>query len=67
MVDLLLFDALLRALPPSCRLILVGDADQLPSVGAGNVFADVIASGAVPTVCLLYTSTTICGSLKLRA
>ncbi len=50
MVDLLLFDALLRALPPSCRLILVGDADQLPSVGAGNVFADVIASGAVPTV-----------------
>lgn len=50
MVDLMLFDALLRALPPSCRLILVGDADQLPSVGAGNVFADIIASGVVPTV-----------------
>ena len=50
MVDLLLMDALLRALQPSCRLILVGDADQLPSVGPGNVFSAVIRSGAVPTV-----------------
>ena len=50
MVDLLLMDALLKALPPSCRLILVGDADQLPSVGPGNVFSAVIRSGAVPTV-----------------
>ena len=50
MVDLLLMDALLQALPPSCRLILVGDADQLPSVGPGNVFSAVIRSGVVPTV-----------------
>ena len=50
MVDILLFSSLLRALPPGCRLILVGDADQLPSVGPGNVFGDVIRSGAVCTV-----------------
>jgi exodeoxyribonuclease V alpha subunit len=48
MVDLKLFDALLDALPPRCRLVLVGDADQLPSVGAGDVLRDVIRSGAVP-------------------
>lgn len=50
MVDISLMSALLRALPEPCRLILVGDADQLPSVGAGNVFADIIRSGVVPTV-----------------
>ena len=50
MVDILLMDALLRALPSDCRLILVGDADQLPSVGPGNVFSAVIRSGVVPTV-----------------
>ena len=50
MVDLALFSALLRALRPGTRLVLVGDADQLPSVGAGNVFSDLIRSGAVPTV-----------------
>ena len=50
MVDISLMSALLRALPPDCRLILVGDADQLPSVGPGNVFADIIRSGVVPTV-----------------
>lgn len=52
MVDALLFESLLRALRLGCRLILVGDADQLPSVGAGNVLADIIASGCVPSVCL---------------
>ncbi|HPD89423.1 MAG TPA: ATP-dependent RecD-like DNA helicase [Oscillospiraceae bacterium] len=52
MVDTLLFDALLRALPFSCRLILVGDADQLPSVGAGNVLRDIVSSDIVPSVCL---------------
>ena len=52
MVDTLLFEALLRALPKACRLILVGDADQLPSVGAGNILSEVIRSGCVPTVCL---------------
>ncbi len=52
MVDLALMDALLTALRPDCRLIMVGDADQLPSVGAGNVFSDLIRSGRVETVVL---------------
>ena len=52
MVDLSLFAALLRALRPGTRLVLVGDADQLPSVGAGNVFSDLIRSGRVETVFL---------------
>ena len=52
MVDLCLFSALLRALRPGTRLVLVGDADQLPSVGAGNVFSDLIRSGRVETVFL---------------
>ncbi len=52
MVDLMLFSALLRSLRPGTRLILVGDADQLPSVGAGNVFSDLIRSGRVETVFL---------------
>ena len=50
MVDISLFAALLDALPPECRLFLVGDADQLPSVGPGNVFSDIIRSGVVPVV-----------------
>lgn len=50
MVDITLFDALLRALPPDARLVMVGDADQLQSVGPGNVFSAVIRSGVVPTV-----------------
>jgi exodeoxyribonuclease V alpha subunit len=45
MIDLLLFNDLLRALRPGTHLLLVGDADQLPSVGAGNVLRDVIDSG----------------------
>ena len=49
MVDILLMDALLRALPPDARLILVGDADQLPSVGPGNVFSALIRSQTVAT------------------
>ena len=52
MVDLLLMDSLVRALPEQCTLILVGDPDQLPSVGAGNVFSDLIRSGVIHTVCL---------------
>jgi exodeoxyribonuclease V alpha subunit len=48
MLDLKLMDALLGALPPRCRLVLVGDVDQLPSVGAGQVLRDVIDSGTVP-------------------
>ena len=52
MVDVLLMHSLLRALPEDASLILVGDPDQLPSVGAGNLFSDLIRSGAVRTVCL---------------
>ena len=48
MIDLLLMRSLLRAVEPGTRLILVGDADQLPSVGAGNVLGDILASGVVP-------------------
>ena len=50
MVDVLLMQSLLRALPPRCRLILVGDPDQLPSVGPGNLFSDLIRSGIVPAI-----------------
>ena len=50
MVDISLMRALLAALRPECRLVLVGDADQLPSVGPGNVFLDIIRSGVVDTV-----------------
>ncbi|MBQ3667619.1 MAG: ATP-dependent RecD-like DNA helicase [Clostridia bacterium] len=50
MVDIFLMRALLKALVPKVRLILVGDADQLPSVGAGNVLKDLISSGTVPVV-----------------
>ncbi|MBQ0038061.1 MAG: ATP-dependent RecD-like DNA helicase [Clostridiales bacterium] len=52
MVDLELMRSLLTALRPGCRLVMVGDPDQLPSVGAGNVFADLRRSGVVPTVAL---------------
>ncbi|MDR0987076.1 MAG: ATP-dependent RecD-like DNA helicase [Ruminococcus sp.] len=52
MVDSELFSALLRALKKDCRLILVGDSDQLPSVGAGNVLADIIKSGKLPAITL---------------
>ena len=52
MVDLPLMRALLAALRPDCRLVMVGDPDQLPSVGPGNVFADLIRSQQVPLVAL---------------
>ncbi|MBQ6755801.1 MAG: ATP-dependent RecD-like DNA helicase [Oscillospiraceae bacterium] len=50
MMDISLMAALLEAMKGRARLILVGDADQLPSVGPGNVFADIIRSGAIETV-----------------
>lgn len=50
MVDAMLFASLLRALKSRTRLIMVGDTDQLPSVGAGNVLHDLLASGKVPSV-----------------
>ncbi len=50
MVDVSLMSMLVRAVPPRACLVLVGDVDQLPSVGPGTVLADVIASGVVPVV-----------------
>ena len=50
MVDIFLMRSMLRALVPGTRLIMVGDADQLPSVGAGNVLRDILDSGVVPSV-----------------
>lgn len=50
MVDTLLFESLLRAMRLSCRLVMVGDADQLPSVGSGNVLRDLIDSDVLYTV-----------------
>ena len=50
MVDVMLMYNLLKAVPPQMSLILVGDTDQLPSVGPGNVLKDVIASGIVPVI-----------------
>lgn len=52
MIDSLLFESLLRALKISCRIILVGDTDQLPSVSAGNVLNDILASKLYSAVCL---------------
>ncbi len=52
MVDIALIAATLKALPQKCKLILVGDADQLPSVGPGNVFKDLLNSQMFPTVSL---------------
>ncbi|MCD8105007.1 MAG: ATP-dependent RecD-like DNA helicase [Lachnospiraceae bacterium] len=50
MIDVMLMYNLLKALPEEMTLILVGDTDQLPSVGAGNVLKDIIASGCIPVV-----------------
>ncbi len=50
MVDVMLMRALLAAVPDGAALLIVGDVDQLPSVGPGQVLADIIASGAVPVV-----------------
>lgn len=50
MIDIILMNSLLKAIPSGMRLILVGDIDQLPSVGAGNVLRDIIDSGVIPVV-----------------
>ena len=52
MVDVLLLSSLLKAIPKGKRLILVGDPDQLPPVGPGFPFSDMLRSGVLPTVCL---------------
>ncbi len=54
MVDCIVFNSLLKALKRGCRLVLVGDKDQLPSVGAGNVLGDIIASGLFEINYLTY-------------
>ncbi len=50
MVDIVLFSSLLDALPIGCRLVMVGDSDQLPPVGAGNVLHDMVNSKVLPVV-----------------
>ncbi len=50
MVDIMLMSSLLRALPKECRLILVGDPDQLPPVGPGFPLSDILRSGVIPTI-----------------
>ena len=50
MVDVMLMQALMKAIPDNAALLIVGDIDQLPSVGPGQVLADIIASGSVPVV-----------------
>jgi len=54
MLDIFLMQAVLKALPHTAHLILIGDIDQLPSVGAGNVLNDLIKSGVVPTTRLTH-------------
>ncbi len=50
MVDCYIFESVMRAVPPGCRLIMVGDSNQLPSVGPGNVLGDLTESGILPVV-----------------
>lgn len=52
MLEQVLFNHLLQAVPPTTRLIIVGDVDQLPSIGAGDVLRDLIRSGTVPVISL---------------
>jgi exodeoxyribonuclease V alpha subunit len=54
MLDLLLANTLVKAIPPGAHLLFVGDVDQLPSVGAGEVLRDLLGSGAVPSVRLTH-------------
>ena len=66
MVDIFLLRALLRALEPGTRLILVGDKDQLMSVGAGNVLFDLLESGVIPSVRLNEIFRQAAGSMIIR-
>jgi ATP-dependent exoDNAse (exonuclease V) alpha subunit len=67
MIDTLLMYHLLKAIPPSAVLILVGDMDQLPSVGPGTVLKDLIGSGVVPVVRLMESSARLPTSLPGEA
>jgi exodeoxyribonuclease V alpha subunit len=62
MVDVALLDAVLRAMPAEAALILVGDADQLPSIGPGQVLHDILASARVPSVRLTQIHRQAAGS-----
>lgn len=66
MIDMELAASLLAAVPPGARLVLVGDVDQLPSVGPGAVLRDVIGSGVVPTVRLTQIFRQVEGSLIVQ-
>jgi exodeoxyribonuclease V alpha subunit len=48
MLDISLSASLLKAVPQHCQVLFIGDPDQLPSVGAGNVIKDIISSGVIP-------------------
>ena len=63
MADIYIFNALLKAMPSGARLVLVGDKDQLPSVAAGNILADIIGSGAIPVISLTEIYRQEAGSL----
>ncbi|MFB3904354.1 MAG: ATP-dependent RecD-like DNA helicase [Acidobacteriota bacterium] len=67
MVDVPLMAMLLRACPPGCAIVLVGDVDQLPSVGPGMVLRDVIESGIVPVVRLTEVFRQAAGSDIIRS
>jgi exodeoxyribonuclease V alpha subunit len=66
MLDIHLFDSLLRALQPNAQIIFVGDVNQLPSVGSGNVLSDIISSGTVPVASLtrVYRQANFSGIVK---
>lgn len=66
MLDLRLMAALVDAIPDGCRLVVVGDADQLPSVGAGRVLADLIECGTVPVATLTEVYRQAAGSGIVR-
>ncbi len=66
MLDLLLANHLLKAIHPESHLLFVGDADQLPSVGAGNVLKDIIDSGTAAVVCLTEIFRQAEGSLIIQ-
>lgn len=66
MLDISLTAALLKAVPEGCQLLFIGDADQLPSVGAGNVLRDIIASRVIPVFRLTQVFRQASASLIIR-
>ncbi len=66
MLDSLLFESLLRAVKLNCKIVLVGDIDQLPSISAGNVLSDLIQSGKIPCIALTKVFRQASESLIIR-